>query len=160
MAKKNVLILATNYGTWGEELQAPWDIIKRAGHHVTLATPLGKKPLPLAVSVDPDFLDPIINFKVNPPEVCRRIKELTDGDELKMIFTDPTAAAAPDGPARAAFVDSQPAVLTLTAATEWLDQGLALLIDLHAWAEEEDEDLDRRIWAFLAEHTNRHRFDV
>jgi putative intracellular protease/amidase len=80
MAKK-VLILATNYGSWGEELQAPWDIIKKAGHQVTLATPLGKKPLPLAVSVDPDFVDPIINFNVNPPEVCTRIKELTDGDE-------------------------------------------------------------------------------
>jgi putative intracellular protease/amidase len=80
MAKK-VLILATNYGSWGEELQAPWDIIKKAGHEVTLATPLGKKPLPLAVSVDPDFVDPIINFNVNPPEVCARIKELADSDE-------------------------------------------------------------------------------
>jgi len=79
MAK--VLICATNYGSWGEELQAPWDIIKKAGHDVTLATPLGKKPLPLEVSVDPDFVDPIINFNVNPPEVCKRIKELTDGNE-------------------------------------------------------------------------------
>jgi putative intracellular protease/amidase len=79
MAK--VLICATNYGTWGEELQAPWDIIKKAGHQLTLATPLGKKPLPLQVSVDPNFLDPIINFKTNPPDVCKRIKELTDGDE-------------------------------------------------------------------------------
>ena len=79
MAK--VLIAATNYGTWGEELQAPWDIIKGAGHDVTLTTPLGKKPLPLLVSADPDFVDPIINFKVNPPEVCKRIKELTDGNE-------------------------------------------------------------------------------
>lgn len=76
-----VLILATNYGSWGEELQAPWDIIKGAGHQVTLGTPLGKKPLPLAVSVDPDFVDPIINFHVNPPQVCARIKELADGDE-------------------------------------------------------------------------------
>jgi putative intracellular protease/amidase len=80
MAKK-VLVCATNYGTWGEELQAPWDALNKAGHDVTLTTPLGKKPLPLAVSVDPDFVDPIINFNVNPPEVCDRIKELTDGDE-------------------------------------------------------------------------------
>jgi putative intracellular protease/amidase len=79
MAK--VLVLATNYGSWGEELQAPWDIIKNAGHNVTLATPLGKKPLPLIVSVDPDFFDPIIKTYVNPPEVCKRIKELTDGHE-------------------------------------------------------------------------------
>jgi len=75
MAKKKVIILATNYGTWGEELQAPWDIIKKAGHDVTLATPLGKKPLPLAVSVDPEFVDPIINFHVNPPEVCQQFRE-------------------------------------------------------------------------------------
>jgi putative intracellular protease/amidase len=76
-----VIIAATNYGTWGEELQAPWDALNKAGFDVTLTTPLGKKPLPLAVSVDPDFVDPIINFKVNPPEVCARIKELTDGNE-------------------------------------------------------------------------------
>ena len=76
-----VIVLATNYGTWGEELQAPWDALNKAGHDVTLATPLGKKPLPLVVSVDPDFVDPIINFNVNPPKVCDRIKELTDGDE-------------------------------------------------------------------------------
>ena len=78
---KKVLICATNYGSWGEELQAPWDIIKKAGHEVTLATPLGKKPLPLMISVDPDFFDPIIKFHVNPPEVCKRIKELVDGTE-------------------------------------------------------------------------------
>jgi putative intracellular protease/amidase len=45
MAK--VLVLATNYGSWGEELQAPWDALNEAGHDVTLATPLGKKPLPI-----------------------------------------------------------------------------------------------------------------
>lgn len=78
---KKVLILATNYGTWGEELQAPWDIIKKAGHKVTLATPLGKKPLPLAVSMDPEFFDPVIQCKTNPPKVCKRIKALTDGKE-------------------------------------------------------------------------------
>jgi len=80
MAKK-VLVCATNYGTWGEELQAPWDALNKAGFDVTLATPLGKKPLPLAVSVDPGFIDPIINFAVNPPEVCERIKELVASDE-------------------------------------------------------------------------------
>jgi putative intracellular protease/amidase len=80
MAKK-ILVAATNYGSWGEELQAPWDVLKKAGHLVTLTTPLGKKPLPLKVSVDPDFFDPVQNYKTNPPEVCSRIKELVDGDE-------------------------------------------------------------------------------
>lgn len=78
---KKVLVCATNYGTWGEELQAPWDALKKAGHSVTLATPLGKKPLPLVISVDPDFVDPVINAHTNPKEVCDRIKELVDNGE-------------------------------------------------------------------------------
>jgi len=48
---------------------------------VTLATPRGKKPLPFAISVDPEFVDPIQNYKTNPPEVCKRVKELVDGTE-------------------------------------------------------------------------------
>ena len=79
MAK--VLIVATNYGTWAEELQAQWDACKKAGFEVTLATPQGKKPLPFAISVDPDFFDPIQKVHVNPKEVCDRCKELVNGDE-------------------------------------------------------------------------------
>ena len=76
-----VLIIATNYGSWAEELQAPWDACKKAGFEVTLATPQGKKPLPFAISVDPDFVDPIQNVKTNPEWVCNRCKELLAGDE-------------------------------------------------------------------------------
>ncbi len=81
MAKKKVLLIAPNYGGWGEEQQAPWDILKKAGFDVTLATPRGKKPLPFLVSVDPEFVDPIQKYKTNPPEVCKRVKELVDGKE-------------------------------------------------------------------------------
>lgn len=82
MAKKlKVLVCATNYGSWGEELQAPWDELSKAGYDLTLATPKGLKPLPLTISVDPDFVDGVQNYKTNPPEVCDRIKELVMGDE-------------------------------------------------------------------------------
>ena len=83
---------------------------------------------------------------------------IEDGEGLKRLFSD-APAAAPGAEARAGFVDSDPDSLTLTAVTDWLDQGLALLIDLHAWAEDADEDLNRRIWDFLVEHTERHKFD-
>ena len=56
MAK--VLIIVTNYGSWAEELQAPWDACKKAGFEVTLATPQGKKPLPFKISIDPDLSTP------------------------------------------------------------------------------------------------------
>lgn len=75
MAKK-VLILASNLGLWGEELQAPWDALSKAGFSVVLGTERGKTPLPMALSVNRDFVDPMQNYKVNPKEVVDRIEEL------------------------------------------------------------------------------------
>ena len=78
---QKIIVCATNYGVWGEELQAPWDALRDAGHDLTLATPQGKKPLPLQISVDPSFMDPMQNYQVNPPQVCDRVKELVAGQE-------------------------------------------------------------------------------
>lgn len=76
MAKK-VIILATNYGVWAEELQAPWDAMKKAGIEVTLSTYFGRKPLPLKISME-SFIDPLQGYDINPPEVLKRCKELLD----------------------------------------------------------------------------------
>ena len=83
---------------------------------------------------------------------------IEDGKGLKKLFSE-APAEAPGADERERFNSSDPDSLTLSAVTDWLDQGLALLIDLHAWAEEADEDLNRRIWDFLVEHTERHKFD-
>jgi len=76
MMSNKVLILASNYGLWAEELQAPWDAFNQAGFEVVLATKTGKTPLPFKPSVDPDFMDPIQNYHVNPPEVVNRVREI------------------------------------------------------------------------------------
>lgn len=73
---KKVLVIASNLGLWAEELQGPWDELTKAGHEITLATEHGITPLPLAFSVDPEFVDPQLNTKVNPAYVCDRTKEL------------------------------------------------------------------------------------
>jgi putative intracellular protease/amidase len=78
--KKKILVVASNYGVWNEELQAPWDILTAVGHELTIATPQGKKPLPLAASVDPEFVDPVQQYKVNTPEACARMKALLATD--------------------------------------------------------------------------------
>ncbi|TNF87879.1 MAG: hypothetical protein EP301_05960 [Gammaproteobacteria bacterium] len=83
---------------------------------------------------------------------------MADGEALKQLFAE-APGKAPGADARTAFIDSQPTSLILTDVTAWLDQGLTLLIALHAWAEESDDDLNRRIWSFLADHTERHKFD-
>ena len=41
MAKKKVLVLASNLGLWAEELQGPWDALTGAGHEIQLATDRG-----------------------------------------------------------------------------------------------------------------------
>ncbi|MFT4859926.1 MAG: putative intracellular protease/amidase [Algoriphagus sp.] len=76
-----VLILASNVGLWGEELQAPWDILKSAGFELTLATPKGITPLPLILSVDKNFIDPMQNYNVNPSDVVDRIIQILDEGE-------------------------------------------------------------------------------
>lgn len=77
----NVVVLASNVGLWAEELQAPWDALRNAGHRLTLATHLGKKPLPLVISMDADFSDPFQHYHVNPPEVVARTRELLENGE-------------------------------------------------------------------------------
>ena len=88
MAK--LIVAATNYGVWAEELQAPWDALRKAGHDLTLATPRGRKPLPLVISVDPSFMDPMQNYQVNPQAVCDRTKELVASNEWAnpVLFSD------------------------------------------------------------------------
>lgn len=78
---KKVLILASNLGLWGEELQAPWDAFRKAEFEITLATPKGKTPLPLKLSVDKEFVDPMQNYHVNPGNVVDRIIRILDTEE-------------------------------------------------------------------------------
>ncbi|MEW8625588.1 MAG: DJ-1/PfpI family protein [Candidatus Thiodiazotropha sp.] len=79
MAK--ILVIASNYGLWAEELQAPWDALRAAGHELTLATFLGKTPLPFKLSMDPEFIDPMLKIPMNPPELLNRIDEILDRGE-------------------------------------------------------------------------------
>lgn len=76
-----ILVIASNYGLWAEELQAPWDALKAAGHELTLATFLGKTPLPFHASMDPDFIDPMLDIPMNPPALLSRVNEILDTGE-------------------------------------------------------------------------------
>jgi putative intracellular protease/amidase len=78
---RKVLFVASNYGLWAEELSAPWDAVKAAGHEVTLATKTGRPPLPMTISVDPELDDPIQHYQVNPQEVVDRFHELMRSGE-------------------------------------------------------------------------------
>ena len=78
---KKVMFVASNYGLWAEELEAPWDAVRRAGHSVYLATYKGKTPYPLAASLDKNFIDPVQGIATNPVEVVDRTNAILDNGE-------------------------------------------------------------------------------
>ena len=85
-------------------------------------------------------------------------RRLEDARGIKDIFG--SAAHAPDPDGRVRFTASEPESLSHPDVSTWLDQGLDLLIALHAWAEIEDSELNESIWAFLYQHTERYKFDL
>ena len=75
--------------------------------------------------------------------------------DIKALFE-----RAPKDDARASYLESQAASLHLKDLTAFHDQGQHLLIELHAWAEENDPALDQAIWKYLRESSERHKFDL
>ena len=83
---------------------------------------------------------------------------MTDIAELKALFAK--AAEFPDQVELDSFVGAEPESLLLADVDKLHAEGMQLLIDVHAWAEPHDAGLDLEIWAFLARHADRNRFDV
>ena len=84
-------------------------------------------------------------------------RRMADGRALKELFAE--ARHAPGAERRQSFRASEPASFDHQAVSDWLDGGLELLIDLHGWAEREDQGLNKQIWDFLVDHTERHRLN-
>ena len=86
---------------------------------------------------------------------------MDDIDEIQRLFTtlgrdcDPANAEE-----RRRYVGRQPASLRLSDVDALHRDGMALLIPVHAWAEDHDSDLDRTIWRLLHRHTERNRLDL
>jgi putative intracellular protease/amidase len=79
---KNILVLLSEYGYWGEELLGPLVSFDQAGYTVEFATATGKRPHALPPSLDPGYIDPPLGRSVTTPEVAIAAKELDDSDRL------------------------------------------------------------------------------
>ncbi|NBD32851.1 MAG: type 1 glutamine amidotransferase domain-containing protein [Cyanobacteria bacterium] len=80
---KNVLIVLTEWGYWGEELIGPLEACDRAGYDVTFLTPTGKKPIPLPVSMQPGFIDPPLGRSVTSEEMAEKTRKIDQSDRLE-----------------------------------------------------------------------------
>lgn len=77
-----VIIAVSEWGYWGEELIGPLQACDEAGYEVEFVTPTGRKPTPLAVSMNPDYVDPPQGREVTTPEMAERTRALDASDRL------------------------------------------------------------------------------
>src|SRR5215472_4346924 len=80
---KKILTVLSEWGYWGEELIGPLDACDAADYDVTFVTPNGRRPVPLAASTDPNFIDPSLGRTVTTPEMAQRVRALDQSDRLK-----------------------------------------------------------------------------
>jgi putative intracellular protease/amidase len=79
---KTILIVLSEWGYWGEELLGPLETFDAAGYRSDFATPTGRRPAVITVSVDPAYVDPPLGRAVTTEEVARKVRELDGSDRL------------------------------------------------------------------------------
>ncbi len=89
--------------------------------------------------------------------VANRLQDIAEIKVLFTLFT--TEDEAPNPGAREAFLARTPPSMHLSDVTTVHAEGLNLLIELHAWAEANDAELNQSIWTFLLNHTERDKFE-
>jgi putative intracellular protease/amidase len=76
--QRNILVVLSNRGYWGEELVGPLDVFARMGYRVEFATPNGQRPVALPPSMDAGYVDPPLGRPVTTPEMAREVREFDD----------------------------------------------------------------------------------
>ncbi|MEV6981611.1 type 1 glutamine amidotransferase domain-containing protein [Sphaerisporangium sp. NPDC051017] len=79
---RNILILLSEYGYWGEELLGPLTAFDERGYQSVFATATGKRPKALPPSLDPGYIDPPLGRAVTTPEVAVAARRLDESDRL------------------------------------------------------------------------------
>jgi putative intracellular protease/amidase len=79
---KNVLIILSEYGFWGEELVGPLETFDAAGYAVSFATPTGRRPVALPPSMDPEYIDPPLGRSVTSPAIAQKVRTLDKSTRL------------------------------------------------------------------------------
>jgi putative intracellular protease/amidase len=79
---KQILVVLSEYGYWGEELVGPLSVFDKHGYDVVFATPLGKRPRALLPSLDSRYIDPPLGRSVTTPEVAALARAVDESDRL------------------------------------------------------------------------------
>ena len=93
---RNILVLLSEYGYWGEELLGPLETFDQNGYNVVFATPTGKRSRALPPSLDASYLDPPLQRTVTSEDVAARCRALDQSDRLDNALS--LAEMVPDRP--------------------------------------------------------------
>ena len=75
-------MVLSEWGFWGEELIGPLEAFAEQSYDVDFATPNGRRPVAIGVSMDPDFIDPPLGRSVTSPEMAAKVKEIDSDSRL------------------------------------------------------------------------------
>jgi putative intracellular protease/amidase len=95
---RRILVVVSEWGYWGEELLGPLETFDNAGYQVDFATPTGKRPVAISVSMDPEYVDPPLGRSVTTPEVAEKVRALDTSSRLDAPIS--LANLMPDRPYR------------------------------------------------------------
>ena len=73
---KQVLVVLSEYGYWGEELIGPIEALDIGGYKTVFATPNGKRANALPPSMDPSYTDPPLARPVVSKEMAKKVKDI------------------------------------------------------------------------------------
>lgn len=84
---RNVLIVVSGKGYWGEELIGPMEVLDEAGYSMTFVTPDGRRPVALPPSYDENYIDPALGRPVTSPTVAAKVRELDRTGEPRSEYS-------------------------------------------------------------------------
>jgi putative intracellular protease/amidase len=79
---KEVLVILSEWGYWGEELIGPLETFDAVGYRTTFATPRGRRPKAMPASMDPSFIDPPLGRPITSEAVARKVREIESSPRL------------------------------------------------------------------------------
>ncbi|MGF1574704.1 MAG: type 1 glutamine amidotransferase domain-containing protein [Cyanophyceae cyanobacterium] len=82
MAAKKILVMLSEWGYWGEEFIAPYDVLVEAGYTCDFMTAHGRKPPVLPPSMDVTYQDPPLGVCVTSLHFANRTREVDESDLL------------------------------------------------------------------------------
>jgi putative intracellular protease/amidase len=77
-SSRQILVLLSEWGYWGEELVGPVEVFAAAKYEVQFITPTGKRPNAIKASMDPEFVDPPLGRPVTSEKMGEKVKRWDD----------------------------------------------------------------------------------